>query len=55
MQEVAVEPKEEIKDEQVTEVAENLTNVENNKIDDVFNSLSPEERKTLLKKLVNNE
>lgn len=49
--EVAVEPKE----EQVTEVAENLTNVEDNKIDDVFNSLSPEERKTLLKKLINNE
>lgn len=49
--EVPVEPKE----EQVTEDAENLTNVEDNKIDDVFNSLSPEERKTLLKKLVNNE
>lgn len=49
--EVPVEPKE----EQVTEDEENLTNVEDNKIDDVFNSLSPEERKTLLKKLVNNE
>lgn len=49
--EVPVEPKE----EQVIEDAKNLTNVEDNKIDDVFNSLSPEERKTLLKKLVNNE
>lgn len=55
MHEAPVEPKEEIKEEQVTEVAENLTNVEDNKIDDVFNSLSPEERKKLLKKLVNNE
>ena len=51
MHEEPVEPKK----EQGTEVAEDLTNVEDNKIDDVFNSLSPEERKTLLKKLVNNE
>jgi hypothetical protein len=55
MNEMKAEPKEKIKETQGTEVEENLTNAKNNKIDDVFKSLSPEEKKDLLKKLVNDE
>lgn len=55
MPEVPAEQKKEIREEQtVTEGTENLTDVKNDKIDDVYNSLSPEE-KQLLKKLINNE
>ena len=55
MTEAPVEQPEKNKEEQSVEVNEELKNDEDSKIDTVFNSLSPEERKNLLKKLVNDE
>lgn len=55
MTEALIEQPEKNKEEQSVEVNEELKNDEDSKIDTVFNSLSPEERKNLLKKLVNDE